>query len=412
MTDDIHNEAASAVAAEVAEEAVKKSRRFFRLPQSRILRYSFFSVLGLGLSYGLFAGVSIGQMLSHPSEDPVTARVAGWMRDNGWGFVVTGVEWVQYQLDPPVEGGNPDLKVIEDQLDNNDSPTPTPSTSSNETQVPVTLQERLSTQVTPALKGEGVFKTVVEKDGVPVIQVAYMRPDKVHTSYLAAVVWMSGKHVRFEQHPGTDDPGQLEKWSTGITVSRQESSGLIATFNGGFKVADSQGGYYQDGITLEKLTNGIATIVCYKDGSQDIGMWGRDFSMSSDVVSVRQNLKLLIDNGKLSGNIDNAVSSSWGATLGGGLYVWRSGIGVTANGDFVYVIGDSLSARTLAEIMVRAGVVRGMQLDINRWWVSYMWYVPDSTGRLWPKKPVPYPRPAYRYQQEASRDFFAVYFKP
>ena len=106
------------------------------------------------------------------------------------------------------------------------------------------------------------------------------------------------------------------------------------------------------------------------------------------------------------------MSSSWGATLGGGLYVWRSGIGVTANGDFVYVIGDSLSARTLAEIMLRAGVVQGMQLDINRWWVSYMWYQPDKTGRIWPKKPVPYPRPAYRYQQEASRDFFAVYFRP
>jgi hypothetical protein len=391
-------------------EVVKTKRRFFRLPQSRVLRYPLFAFLSVTLSYSLFAGVAIGQMLSRPSEDPVSARVAGWMRDNGWGFVVTGVEWVQYQLDPPVEGGDPDLKVIEDQLNN--TPSPTPSVSENQTQVPVTLHERISTQVTPALKGEGVFKTVVEKDGVPVIQVAYMRPDKVHTSYLAAVVWTSGKHVRFEQHPGTDDPGQLEKWSTGITVSREESSGLIATFNGGFKVADSQGGYYQDGITLEKLTDGIASIICYKDGSQDVGMWGRDFSMSSDVVSVRQNLKLLVDDGKLSRNVDSAVSSSWGATLGGGLYVWRSGLGVTADGDFVYVIGDSLSARTLAEIMVKAGVVRGMQLDINRWWVSYMWYQPDKTGRLWPKKPVPYPRPAYRYQQEASRDFFAVYFKP
>jgi hypothetical protein len=134
--------------------------------------------------------------------------------------------------------------------------------------------------------------------------------------------------------------------------------------------------------------------------------------MTSDVVSVRQNLKLLIDNGILSKNIDDAVSSSWGATLGGGMYVWRSGIGITADGDFVYVIGDALSARSLAEIMLKAGVVRGMQLDINRWWVSYMWYEEGKNGRLWPKKAVEFPRPAYRYQQEASRDFFAVYFRP
>jgi hypothetical protein len=140
-------------------------------------------------------------------------------------------------------------------------------------------------------------------------------------------------------------------------------------------------------------------------------MWGRDFSMSPRVKSVRQNLKLLVDGGKLAPNVDSAVSSSWGATLGGGLYVWRSGIGVTAEGDFVYVIGDSLSARTLAEIMVRAGVVRGMQLDINRWWVSYMWYEAQPSGLLQARKPVQYPRPVNRYQVEASRDFFAVYFK-
>jgi hypothetical protein len=391
-----------------AEQPVKRPR-FFRLPQSKVARVIASVIVTVVVGYSLFAGISIAKMLSRPSEDPVSARVAGWMRDNGWGFVVTGVEWVQYQIDPPAEGGTPDTKLIEEQLDNSPSASATPTASSSE--IPVTLHAPISTQATPALKGEGVFKTVVEKDGVPVIQMAYMRPDSVHTSYLAAVMWMSGKHSRFEQHPGTDDPGQLEKWSTGITVSKHASSGLIATFNGGFKIADSMGGYYQDGITVEKLTNGVASIVCYTDGTQDIGMWGRDFSMSPRVKSVRQNLKLLVDGGKLAPNVDSAVSSSWGATLGGGLYVWRSGIGVTADGDFVYVIGDSLSARTLAEIMVRAGVVRGMQLDINRWWVSYMWYEAQPSGLLQARKPVQYPRPVTRYQVEASRDFFAVYFK-
>jgi hypothetical protein len=141
-------------------------------------------------------------------------------------------------------------------------------------------------------------------------------------------------------------------------------------------------------------------------------MWGRDFKMSPNVKSVRQNLKLLVDNGKLSSNVDSAVSSSWGATLGGGLYVWRSGIGITADGDIIYVVGDALSARTLAEILQKAGCVRAMQLDINRWWVSYMWYLPNERDRLIPYKPVEFPRPAYRYQVEASRDFFVVYFKP
>lgn len=393
-------------AVEVVE---KKSRlsRIFHLPKSKVGKFFFY---GLGVPTFITAtasAISIGMMLSTPSTDPVTARVADWMRDHGIGFVVTGYEWVDYQLNPPAIGGDPDTDLINGQVDN--SPTPTPSQTVEE---PVVLRAPMTTQVTPALKGEGVFKTKVEKEGVPVIQVAYVRPDDQHTSYLAGVVWMSGKHVSFEQHPGTDDPGKLDLWSTGIYAPKKDSSGMIATFNGGFKVADSQGGYYQDGITLGKLQNGSASIVVYKDGTQDIGMWGRDFTMSDNVKSVRQNLKLLVDNGKLSPNVDSAVSSSWGATLGGGLYVWRSGIGVTADGDFVYVVGDALSARTLAEILKKAGCVRAMQLDINRWWVSYMWYLPNERGHLNPYKPVEFPRPANRYQVEASRDFFVVYFKP
>ncbi len=385
----------------------KKRRKIFRMPKSKIGKF-LFNVVGVPVFViGAASAISIGMMLTKPSTDPVSARVADWMRDHGIGFVVTGVEWVDYQLHPPTIGGDPDQSLIDGQVDN--SPTSTPSVTPTE---PVVLREPMPTQVTPALKGEGIFKTKVEVDGVPVIQVAYVRPDKEHTSYLAGVVWMSGKHVSFEQHPGTDDPGQLDLWSTGIHAPKDAASGMIATFNGGFKVADSQGGYYQDNITLGKLKNGSASIVVYKDGTQDICMWGRDCKMSADVKSVRQNLKLLVDNGKLSSNVDSAVSSSWGATLGGGLYVWRSGIGVTADGDFVYVVGDALSARTLAEILKKAGCVRAMQLDINRWWVSYMWYLPNDHNHLMPYKPVEFPRPANRYQVEASRDFFVVYFNP
>lgn len=385
----------------------KKSRKFFKLPKTKTGKFFFYGVGVPVFTVGIASLISIGLMLTKPSTDPVTARVADWMRDHGIGFVVTGYEWVEYQLNPPAIGGDPDTDLIDGQVDT--SSTPTASETSVEQ---VTLRDPMPTLVTPALKGEGVFKTKVEVDGVPVIQVAYVRPDSQHTSYLAGVVWMSGKHVSFEQHPGTDDPGKLDLWSTGIYAPKDAASGMIATFNGGFKVADSQGGYYQDNITLGKLKNGSASIVVYKDGTQDIGMWGRDFTMSDDVKSVRQNLKLLVDNGKLSDNIDSAVSSSWGATLGGGLYVWRSGIGVTADGDFVYVVGDALSARTLAEILKEAGCVRAMQLDINRWWVSYMWYLPNEKDRLIPYKAVEFPRPANRYQVEASRDFFVVYFKP
>ena len=64
-------------------------------------------------------------------------------------------------------------------------------------------------------------------------------------------------------------------------------------------------------------------------------------------------------------------TKKWGVTLGGAAYVWRSGMGVTANGALVYVGGPSLSITGLADVLVRAGAVRAMELDINTDWVQY-----------------------------------------
>ena len=54
--------------------------------------------------------------------------------------------------------------------------------------------------------------------------------------------------------------------------------------------------------------------------------------------------------------------------------MWRSGIGVTRDGALVYVGGPSLAITSLANLLVDAGAVRGMELDINPDWVQYSTY--------------------------------------
>jgi hypothetical protein len=184
----------------------------------------------------------------------------------------------------------------------------------------------------------------------------------------------------------------------------------VATFNSGFKIKDALGGYYADGHTVGALTRGAASLVVYRDGHTDVGAWGGSLHLGPDVVSVRQSLKLLVDNGRLAANLSSNVQSNWGATINGAYFVWRSGIGVTAAGDLVYVAGDALSVNTLAALLQRAGAVRAMQLDINVAWISYMWYTPGSTlSAPVPHKLVGFQRPANRYFTPTSRDFFAVY---
>ena len=58
------------------------------------------------------------------------------------------------------------------------------------------------------------------------------------------------------------------------------------------------------------------------------------------------------------------------------MFVWRSGLGVTANGALVYVGGPGLNITTLADLFVRAGAVRALELDINTDWVHFATYSP------------------------------------
>jgi hypothetical protein len=90
-------------------------------------------------------------------------------------------------------------------------------------------------------------------------------------------------------------------------------------------------------------------------------------------------------------------------------FVWRSGIGITADGNIVYAMGPALSVPTLAELLQRAGAVRGMELDINPEWVSYMTYDTKDPTHPVSTKLLDFARTEKRYFSTEERDFVAVY---
>jgi hypothetical protein len=155
-------------------------------------------------------------------------------------------------------------------------------------------------------------------------------------------------------------------------------------------------------------------MVIYRNGRINIGVWGRDVTMTSNVVSVLQNLVLMVDGGQVSPSATHNDTSVWGNTLGANVAVARSGIGVTAQGALVYVAGPALTARTLAESLQRAGAVRAMTLDINPEWVTLNFFIhtdPSHPSVVVPSKLYPQmQRPADRYlgPTRESRDFFMI----
>jgi hypothetical protein len=92
---------------------------------------------------------------------------------------------------------------------------------------------------------------------------------------------------------------------------------------------------------------------------------------------------------------------------------WRSGVGVTASGALVYAVGPDLDPLQLAQLLVRAGVVRGMQLDINPYWPVFATYAPAAAGG--PAAPSNGRRllatvqgPATFFDQQWGRDFITM----
>lgn len=151
---------------------------------------------------------------------------------------------------------------------------------------------------------------------------------------------------------------------------------VVAAFNGGFKFPASQGGYYAEGRLVYPLRTGGASLVIYRGGDATVVSWKRDMKITPRVIAVRQNLTLLVNGGRPVAGLNPSDNYLWGSTLGGVPAVWRSGLGVTASGALVYVSGPFLEITQLAALLVRAGCVRAMTLDMNPDWTVLVTYNP------------------------------------
>jgi hypothetical protein len=340
----------------------------------------------------LLVGVSITRALTAPGTDSSAARLAEWARGHGLSTLVDRLERVTYR--GPKVGGAPSTS----------SPlvAPAPATGGPAVGLPT-----VPSIASPALPGEGAWHVLRTAGGHPVMQVAYLRPDAVHTSYTAGVAWMDTSRLRFALHPGTQEPGGAH-WPLGTSISAAERPSLLAAFNSGFRLDAARGGFLEGGRTAGRMRVGAASFVVLPDGRATVGQWGRDVGPGSAypvVTAARQNLALLVDGGSPVAGLAANQGGRWGKTLGNAFYVWRSGVGVTRSGALVYVAGNRLSAASLATLLQRAGSVRAMELDINPQWTSFVTYGPSGIEKnLLPDMQ----RSPRRYDTTSTRDFITV----
>ena len=290
---------------------------------------------------------------------------------------MTSIENWWYTNHPPKVGGRPAADAIPTSTTGGTSPPRTGHTISH-----LATPAALVPFATTALPGEGKWVAAGRLvDGIPAVYTTFMRPDAVHTSVIDGVAWMDTRLLTATLYSGSYIPGGGQYKNT-APIGPSAAATVVAAFNAGFRMQDANGGYYTDGKTVIPLRTGAASFVIYKNGNVAIGAWGTDVTMTPDVASVRQNLNLLVSGGKPVPGLNANDTTQWGDTLAGAVYVSRSGVGITKDGALVYVGGPNLNITDLANLLVRAGAVRAMELDINPDWVNFATFHPSTPDGL------------------------------
>lgn len=339
-----------------------------------------------------------------PSSLPLPMKTVEWVRDNGGAGLVSLAERVFYTATAPKPGG-PGLRTLPAvgaTRASSHGPVPGTLTSATVVRAPV----RVIGAVSPMLSGEGIWRgTGRATPGGSPVQLTVFRPEAAYPRQLAYAAWIDTSRVHLRLYPGRTQPPDATARGP-MEVPPSLRTGLLATFNSGFTYKDCRGGFAVAGSTIEPMRNGQATVVGYADGRVDVVSWTGGARVGSGVAFARQNLPLIVDAGNPSPKL--ADGTSWGVTVGNAVRVWRSALGVDAQGDLIYLAAPGQTAASLAGAMIRAGAVRAMQLDINTFWPTFITYEHPGAGGA--AKLVPNPdQTAARYLTPDDRDFFAVY---
>ena len=177
-------------------------------------------------------------------------------------------------------------------------------------------------------------------------------------------------------------------------VEPTQAGSLVAGFNGGFLMDTAGGGYFTEGRVVDPLVNGSASLVIYANGTVNVGAWGSDVSMASDVIGVRQNLVPLVERGEPTPHAESTDWLSWETPAVRHRVRTRfpalsssgdPGSGSPSMARWCMPPGPPLTPLQLAQLLVHAGVVRGMELDINPFWTFLVTYSPiDPSGPATP----------------------------
>jgi hypothetical protein len=381
-------------------------------------RRLFFRVFGgLVAVFLLAVAISVTQYVRAHPRDPLQQNIASWARENKMGTVVDKLEaWLHNDppavapadslalaitpnTDAPLETSTttsiPDIITplqIRPTVATSSCPidktvatvvTTTTTTTTTSTTIPVlesstttttTIPAKpadISSQLLPALPGEGSWQAIMRVRTKPIVYASSIRPLWCFGSVVATMATFDPTRVHAAMFNGTEMPGG-SGWKNTSKIRGTALRSLIASFNGGFRFEHQPGGYITEGKTVRKMRKGYATFAISTDGTSTVGVWGDTITDEGSWASLRQNLPPLVHNGKSV--YANYPKVDWGQDFGNKVYNYRSAVCLRNDGLMMFVAVGKVNIGMLADTLVVLGCKTGMELDINGEWPYFAVY--------------------------------------
>jgi hypothetical protein len=220
------------------------------------------------------------------------------------------------------------------------------------------------------------------------------------------LMWIDPTRVDFRLVPGRKVP----EGGPSLGVDNQPQTWvprMVAAFNGGFLLLDHVGGYYYAHRTVAPLRAGLGALEITTDGRLQVGQWGRDLTLTTRTVAVRENLPLLVDHFRAMTRATD-TARTWGLANGGLWTANRSALGEMPDGSLVYAYGHDVRPSAMARALTSVGVQRAMVLDMNKSWPGGFVYWRTPAGLHGSRiQPQEYHAPSVYYARY-TKDFVVV----
>jgi len=244
----------------------------------------------------------------------------------------------------------------------------------------------------------------------PYFYQTFIRPDPKRPYSKVLLIAMDMRQLELRMQAGFEDPEPTAgppgdgRLPTDPAVYKR----VVATFNGAFKTTHGEYGMMVDRRVLLPPVAGGATVVVDDEGRTGLGSWPRIADIPKNLVSFRQNLDPLLEDG-----IPNPTGRYiWGWQLQGqSVMTHRTALCVTPTGHLYYAFGEEVDGPTLGQALKQAGCAYGVHLDMNPGHCGFVFTeVHDlQRGQFTLKLADPAMKvPPDRYARWSAKDFFYV----